>query len=196
MSAQISGLEEEFELSAGLPRLMYVKDPAPDRDPRLRDILSKISQQVSYRHFGTAAELSRLLRDDLATLLSERFAAVGRPSPKVESAPKSSRARMPRQLPVDTTTLVGREAAIDEVVAVLGEPSSRLVTLTGTGGIGKTRLALAVAERVQDRYEAGTSFGSWRRRQVLKRSSPASARLWGGLHRRPGSITCSGRAVW
>src|SRR6516162_756662 len=32
--AQVSGLEEEFELSAGLPRLLYVKTPAPDREPR------------------------------------------------------------------------------------------------------------------------------------------------------------------
>jgi hypothetical protein len=33
--AQVSGLEEEFDLSAGLPRLLYVKGPAPDRQPRL-----------------------------------------------------------------------------------------------------------------------------------------------------------------
>src|SRR5246127_4821302 len=31
----VSGLEEEFELSSGLPRLLYVKEPAPDREPRL-----------------------------------------------------------------------------------------------------------------------------------------------------------------
>ena len=32
---QVSGLEEEFDLSGGLPRLLYVKAPAPDREPRL-----------------------------------------------------------------------------------------------------------------------------------------------------------------
>ena len=32
---QVSGLEDEYRLSAGLPRLIYVKSPAPDRDPRL-----------------------------------------------------------------------------------------------------------------------------------------------------------------
>ena len=37
----ISGLEEEFELSRGLPRLLYVKSPAPDRDPRLVSLLDR-----------------------------------------------------------------------------------------------------------------------------------------------------------
>jgi hypothetical protein len=77
---QVSGLEEEFELSAELPRLLYVKGPAPEREPRLADLLARIRDEslVSYRHFRTAAELGRLVRDDLAVLLSERFAVGGR----------------------------------------------------------------------------------------------------------------------
>ena len=76
---QVSGLEEEFELSGGLPRLLYVKGQAPDRDPRLADLLARIREEssASYRHFRTPAELGRLVRDDLAVLLSERFAAAG-----------------------------------------------------------------------------------------------------------------------
>ncbi|HJY00395.1 MAG TPA: DUF4062 domain-containing protein, partial [Streptosporangiaceae bacterium] len=74
---QISGLEDEFDLSQALPRLLYVKDPAPDREPRLTALLSRIEAEASdsYRHFRTSAELGRLVRDDLALLLSERFAA-------------------------------------------------------------------------------------------------------------------------
>ena len=49
--ARVSGLEEEFGLSAGFPRLLYVKAPAPDRDPRLADLLARIGQQASYRTF-------------------------------------------------------------------------------------------------------------------------------------------------
>src|SRR5215813_11625127 len=37
---QISGLEEEFELSRSLPRLLYVKMPAPDRESRLTDLVN------------------------------------------------------------------------------------------------------------------------------------------------------------
>src|SRR5580704_3522033 len=72
----ISGLEDELKLAEGLPRLLYVKGPAPDREPELTAMLSRIAAEAadSYRHFRSAAELGRVVRDDLATLLSERFA--------------------------------------------------------------------------------------------------------------------------
>ena len=79
---EISELEEEFKLARerGLPRLLYVKTPAPDRQPRLTDLLGRVKRDAadSYRYFRTPAELGRLVRDDLATLLSERFAAGSR----------------------------------------------------------------------------------------------------------------------
>ena len=146
---EISGLEDEFQLSQAFPRLLYVKVPAPDREPRLTEMLARIEAEgsVSYRHFRTARELGRLVRDDLAMLLSEQFAAA-RPS-AAAAAPPSPRG--PRPLPVDATSLVGREQAIDEVAGLAGRPDVRLVTLTGLGGIGKTRLAVAVGERLVDR---------------------------------------------
>jgi predicted ATPase len=153
--AQVSGLEEEFDLSGALPRLLYVKTPAPDREPRLADLLARIQEEAaaSYRHFHAAAELGRLVRDDLAVLLSERFAAAGQ-----AAASAAGGARGPRPLPVGTTSLLGRERAIEEVAGLVGEPGVRLVTLTGPGGVGKTRLAVAVAGRLRDRFGAGTVF--------------------------------------
>ena len=58
---QVSGLEEEFELSRGLPRLLYVKAPAPAREPRLAGLLARIKEQASasYRTFRTPIELGR-----------------------------------------------------------------------------------------------------------------------------------------
>ena len=61
-------------------------------------------------------------------------------------------------LPVSTTSLIGREQDIGEVAGLVERPGARLVTLTGPGGIGKTRLAVAVGERLQDRFAAGTAF--------------------------------------
>jgi predicted ATPase len=150
-SAQVSGLEEEFDLSAGLPRLLYVKAPAPDREPRLADLLARIKEEssASYRYFRTPVELGRLVRDDLAVLLSERFTAGGA---------AVARARGPRPLPASTTSLLGRKRAIGEVAALVEQSGARLVTLTGPGGVGKTRLAVAVGERLRDRFGAGTVF--------------------------------------
>jgi predicted ATPase/class 3 adenylate cyclase/DNA-binding CsgD family transcriptional regulator len=56
-------------------------------------------------------------------------------------------------LPVQMTPLIGRERLIAEVVARLEE--DRLITLTGSGGVGKTRLALAAAGEALDRFEGG-----------------------------------------
>ena len=151
----VSGLEEEFNLSREMPRLLYVKTPASGREPGPAGLLDRIREEAedSYRTFGTPAELGRLVRDDLAVLLSERFAAA-RPA---AGAPAAG-ARGPRPLPVSVTSLVGREQDIDEVASLVEGPGGRLVTLTGPGGVGKTRLAVAVGERLSDRFDTGTVF--------------------------------------
>jgi predicted ATPase len=153
---KVSGLEEEFDLSRELPRLLYVKAPAPGREPGMAELLERIREEAtaSYRTFGTPAELARLVRDDLAVLLSERFAAT---RPAAET-PSPAGARGPRPLPVSLTSLVGRDRDIDEVADLIERPEVRLVTLTGPGGVGKTRLAVAVGERLTDRFDAGTVF--------------------------------------
>jgi predicted ATPase len=152
----ISGLEDEFELSRSLPRLLYVKAPAPDREPRLAELLDRVKTEASdsYRTFGTARELGRLVRDDLAVLLSERFAAARAAGP-VPSLPRES---PHHSMPAGTTSLIGRERDIDELRRLLALPEVRLVTLTGPGGVGKSRLAVGVGERLGSDYPAGPVF--------------------------------------
>jgi hypothetical protein len=73
---QISGLEDEYRLAAGKPMLLYLNRPAPEREPRLTAMIDSIrtAGTVTYRTFATPGELDRLLADDLAVLLRERFA--------------------------------------------------------------------------------------------------------------------------
>src|SRR5437764_1378676 len=105
----ISGLEDEFRLSRSLPRLLYVKSPAPDREARLTSLIEQLQAEGTdcYRSFRTPRELGRLVRDDLALLLSERFASRdGRVAGS--ASPASIRGRPPRSLPATSTSLLGR----------------------------------------------------------------------------------------
>ena len=152
---EISGLEDEFRLSVSMPRLLYVRTPAPQREARLTAMIEELQTKgtVSYRSFRTARELGRLVRTDLAVLLSERFAGSA-PSLTPSNRPH----RLPRSLPVAATSLIGREHDVSEVSKLLETDGVRLVTLTGPGGIGKTRLAVAVGARLDDRYPQGAVF--------------------------------------
>jgi predicted ATPase/class 3 adenylate cyclase len=61
-------------------------------------------------------------------------------------------------LPRPATPLVGRDGELAELTALLGATEVRLVTLTGPGGSGKTRLAIAVAEKLVEQFPDGVYF--------------------------------------
>jgi predicted ATPase/DNA-binding CsgD family transcriptional regulator len=67
---------------------------------------------------------------------------------------------MPGALPVQLTPLVGREREIAAVAAALARSEVRLLTLSGAGGIGKTRIAIQAAHQVADRFADGVCFVS------------------------------------
>jgi predicted ATPase/class 3 adenylate cyclase len=73
-----------------------------------------------------------------------------------EFPPIGSLDAVPNNLPTRLTTFLGREHEIAEIASVLER--SRLLTLTGPGGTGKTRLSLEVAGRVLARYPDGVFF--------------------------------------
>jgi predicted ATPase len=73
-------------------------------------------------------------------------------------APQPSSQRSPRTPPIPPTPLVGREAEVRMVSALLQRPDVRLLTLTGPGGIGKTRLALEVAMSLPEIYPDGVAW--------------------------------------
>ena len=61
-------------------------------------------------------------------------------------------------LPAPLTPLFGRERDIAAVCALVSQPEVRLVTLTGTGGVGKTRLALEIAASLREAFVDGVCY--------------------------------------
>src|SRR5205085_654315 len=89
----------------------------------------------------------------------ERSILEQEPSLEAPVRPAPVRRRRP-SLPVPPTPLVGRDAELDELGAALSRDDVRLVTLTGPGGIGKTRLALEAARRHGEKFADGSVFAS------------------------------------
>ncbi|ERK69445.1 hypothetical protein N136_04235, partial [Leifsonia aquatica ATCC 14665] len=154
---QVSGLEDEYDLCPpDLPRLLYIKSPAPERESRLRALLDRIrdDDRAAYKYFETPKELARLVEADLATLLAERFDqsrlvlavanGVGGESGSrsnadsergmAASAPARSarldaeRLLTPVRLPAPLTALVGRDADVAALRGMLAS-GTRLLTL-------------------------------------------------------------------
>ena len=117
------------DLERGLKR-----SPYPDTVARLADALG----------------LSEAERAALATAAGRRLGG-GR-----QFAPVDPLAPIPPPTPL--TSLVGREPEVAEIAALLRDPAVRLLTLTGPGGVGKTRLAMRVAEAVQPAFLHGIAF--------------------------------------
>lgn len=96
----------------------------------------------------------RILQDDLVIARAHRPSVV--PSATVAEDPPAPTSTVPTNLPAQLTSFVGRESEIAETRTLLG--GTRLLTITGPGGIGKTRLALQVATDASADYPDGAFF--------------------------------------
>ena len=110
-------------------------------DRHYRDLRLALRREINAEPAEETAGLYRRLRS--------RGRAASPSPPRSDAAPL-------RRLPCPLTRLIGRQSDIETVVAFLDR--ERLVTLTGSGGVGKTRLAIAVAEHTATEYPDGVWF--------------------------------------
>ncbi|MBV9577172.1 MAG: tetratricopeptide repeat protein [Chloroflexi bacterium] len=118
--------------------------------------LERGARRAPYAHtlgqLGAALSLSSADYDGLLRAARPQDAAAFEPL-QTRADARVVPSRSPNNLPLPMTNLIGRESAVQEVTQRLTD--ARLVTLTGVGGCGKTRLALEVARSVVDMYEDG-----------------------------------------
>ena len=150
---EISGLEDEYRLAPpDMPKLIYVRR-SDARDDRLTALIARIQADdtAAYLPFTGAEDLEEQVAADLATLLAERFDGSRAHDPAVAAA-------VATRLPVPYTTTIGRDDELARVQELLTTGDTRLVTLVGPGGIGKSRLAIEIAHACRDAYPDGVSF--------------------------------------
>lgn len=138
--------------------------------------LSRIQRLMSAGHGGQtliSQATQEMVRDELPDgttlrdmkehrlkdmILPEHIYQVDFPGNPVEFSPLKTLEMQLNNLPLQLTSFIGREREIAAVMSLLRNPEVRLVTLTGAGGIGKTRLSLQVAADLLDEYEQGVWF--------------------------------------
>jgi predicted ATPase/class 3 adenylate cyclase len=120
-------------------------------------LISEVTRQIVEDHLPPDVRLRDLgsfrLKDLLAPVRLIQVVADDLPS---EFPPPRTPDAHPNNLPTQLTTFIGRDAELQEATDLLA--STRLLTLTGPGGTGKTRLSLQLAARVSDDFPDGVFF--------------------------------------
>src|SRR5215213_7230378 len=122
-------------------------------------LLSQTVQQLARGALPAETELRNLGQHRLRDLLEpEGIYQLLHPDLPVEFPPLDTLAGRPNNLPHQPTALLGRERELGEVADLLRREDVHLVTLTGPGGVGKTRLALQVAADLLEVFPDGGFF--------------------------------------
>jgi predicted ATPase len=122
-------------------------------------LLSGLAAELAGQRLPEGAELRDLGEHRLKDLFRpERIFQLVHPTLAGDFPPLATLSRRPNNLPTQTSEFLGREAQLSVIRDLLDTAGVRLLTLTGPGGIGKTRLALQAGADEIDRFEHGVYF--------------------------------------
>jgi predicted ATPase len=124
--------------------LLHQPEPLTSLNPQapapLQWVVERCLRKAPRDRFETTEELQR-----------EFSAIVTRAGQLVASPPVNN-------IPTPRSALIGREAELSRLRDLVADPDLRILTLTGAGGIGKTRLAVELGRQVADRFTGGACF--------------------------------------
>jgi non-specific serine/threonine protein kinase len=123
--------------------------------PRLAAIVDRAMDKDRARRYQSARDLLEDLQTLKADLERDAASVTGTPMRMATTESVHIEAPPPTNLPHKLTPLVGRDAERDDVLSLLRKDDVRMVTLTGPGGTGKTRLALAIGAELLREMDDG-----------------------------------------
>ncbi|WP_177229557.1 AfsR/SARP family transcriptional regulator [Lentzea albida] len=176
---QLAALEMRIEkdLAAGrsadlVPELQDLTRRHPLRDRfwgHLMLALYRSGQQAGA--LAAYRQVSEMLADELGIDPGPALRELHEQILRGEVAPPEEKRVTPRQLPPNLTTFAGRE----DDVARLAASEAAVLVISGTGGVGKTSLAVHWAHRVADRFDDGQIFVNLRGQDQVRAMSPQEA---------------------
>ncbi|NGY58993.1 hypothetical protein G7043_08640 [Lentzea sp. NEAU-D13] len=179
MEEQLAALEKRIEadLTTGrsaelVPELQDLTRRHPLRDrfwAHLMLALYRSGQQAGA--LAAYRQVSEMLAEELGIDPAPALRELHEQILRGEVTSPKEKTPMPRQLPPELTTFVGREGDVER----LGASAARVLVITGTGGVGKTSLAVHWAHRIASRFGDGQIFVNLRGQDPVRAMSPQEA---------------------
>jgi serine/threonine protein kinase/tetratricopeptide (TPR) repeat protein len=122
----------------------------PDTPVELVDLVYRMLEREPQSRIASVRHVGAILEDIL-----QGRTAQPTPTKRFDTPPPEFQHQNRHNLPAQTTPFVGREDEVSALIKLLDDPANRLITILAPGGMGKTRLALEVAQRQLDKFDDG-----------------------------------------